>query len=974
MAFTVTSRVHVYKDAQNHIRAMEHIWEPYLRPQLNLRELAHDYLVDVLETYDIQSEVVDPILPDLFTLLGTTITSDLTDVRIMGENATLGMNNFTFVQTHFSLPVWESGITLTILEDPIRVTGSASTFHLGGTYQTPSDDPPCTADKISEPAFKNLLGTAVNTHPDLQKGLDRLRIVDDPRMWVYQYDRNARYYPKPSNGPIPDDYGSQSDDPLHESPPTLPLPSVPASIVDQKHYVVSEVLFTLALPDLGEITWRAFVEVDTCAILYLRALVSAATGKSFVTDPVSDTGHTFMPAELVPATLDSAVYSRASIVTFDTTIATSLDGPYVSLANPVQSKYVAPACEFDFQPSTESLKFSSVNGYFHVDSAFKMIDELWALIKPGAGSYFYNKRHNLPVEVKIEQTLFDAKTFANGNSNPGVAQFMLGRTNMTNYLSNATSKRVVLHEFGHALLLESTRAMNFDFAHSAGDGMSAIVCDPGSKAPYGVTFPWAQLSPWIAPKDQRHHDRNVADGWAWHGSNDQGISKSLQYGSEQILSTTLFHAYRSAGGAATSLNPAVQLATRRFASDFLTYLIVSTIGRLGLSWAVPMQYPEQFEHQLAHSDNALPGLPNHARGAFNKVIRWVFEKQGMFKIPPVLNVDAEGDPPLVDVYINDGRDGEYEYQYNFWNSPDIWNRHTTDGQLSHQTPIPNQPNHIYVRIKNRGSNAAQHVRLRVFSAYPGTGLVWNTTSQYQGWKALTPGSVTLPGSISANGEVIVGPITWTPTHLWHECLLAVVSDIADPSNVDTIVIPANPVNLPGATLQPPQWQVKLPCATLPTPLSQLVPFDNNIAQRNVVPVPTGKGGLNLVLAFNRRTFRAHNPYERRATIVIEWTLPYFLQERGWEMELTNRGRAAFTLGPNRYRDVVTRLRPGKQFTRRDVEASGVEPVIEFRALIDGLIVGGMTYVIDPYMRVPSFWRDGSRNGVGADEAPSVKGK
>ena len=89
-------------------------------------------------------------------------------------------------------------------------------------------------------------------------------------------------------------------------------------------------------------------------------------------------------------------------------------------------------------------------------------------------------------------------------------------------------------------------------------------------------------------------------------------------------------------------------------------------------------------------------------------------------------------------------------------------------------------------------------------------------------------------------------------------------------------------------------------------------------------------------------------------IVIEWTLPYFLRERGWEMELTNTGKAAFRLRPNWYRDRnSTQARQTVHATRRGSER--FDPDIEFRELIDGQIVGGMTYMIDPNMRVPSFW-------------------
>ena len=55
-----------------------------------------------------------------------------------------------------------------------------------------------------------------------------------------------------------------------------------------------------------------------------------------------------------------------------------------------------------------------------------------------------------------------------------------------------------------------------------------------------------------------------------------------------------------------------------------------------------------------------------------KVIRWAFEKQGLFQLPgtPTPN-DNVGSPPAVDVYIDDGRHGEYDYQPNHWSCQDI---------------------------------------------------------------------------------------------------------------------------------------------------------------------------------------------------------------------------------------------------------------------------------------------------------------
>ncbi len=919
MAFMLNSRVHVRRDAQGHARSLEHIWYPYLEPPSDVRNLVKNYLIDVLEIYDITAnEVVDPNLPTLYDPIDTTITNDDTDLRYFDDRSTAGMYTASFLQTHFSLPVWDSAITVTVLNNPLRVTGSASNFHLNAQYHKPGADLPCTDDQIDEQTFKVLLGDVVNNDPLLQDGLKHLRIVDR-RMWVYEYDQLARFYPRPPDGLIPDDYGTQSDDPLHEMPPTLPLPPVPASIVDHLHYVVSEVQFRLAVPDLGEIGWQAFVEVETCSILYLRALVAAATGKAYITEPVSDAGK-----KLTPVMTSTTLYQACSTVTLATVPTdhpTTLAGPYVQMVDPINSNHQLPACEFDYQPHADPLNFSSVSGYFHVVAAFEMIDALWSIINPGTGSYFFRKREGQQVYVKIDLTETDAWTDGNTND-PGVAKFTFGHMTATMAIGNSTSKRVVLHEVGHALLLESANDVNFGFAHNGGDGLAAIVCDPGSKAPDRFqTFPWAQMSPWIQSGDQRRHDRDVSQGWSWHGTHNHGNADGYAYESEQILSTTLFNAYRAAGGDAVSNDPWIERAKRQFASDFLTYLFFHAVSGLTHHGAYGMKSAEDLANALMYADIAQPGLPGHAYGTFLKVIRWAFEKQGLYQIAPVIN--APGDPPPVDIYIDDGRDGDYEYLDNFWNTTDIWNRRKHDGKLSHQTPIIGKPNYLYVRVKNRGSAPANEFTIQTFSAAPGTGLVWPSS-----WTPLTL-QILVETPVPSKGEVIAGPFQWIPSHPWHECLLAIVSTFDDPSNVE-------PVALPSGLGPTPHWQ--------------LVPFDNNIAQRNVVPVPMSNGGQNLVKAFNHRTFRAHNPYDRRANVVIEWTLPHFLRVRGWEMELTNRGGAAFSLGPNGYRDVVMRLKPGNRFTKRDIDPTSTAPVIEFRASIDGQVVGGMTYVIDPKMR------------------------
>ena len=75
----------------------------------------------------------------------------------------------------------------------------------------------------------------------------------------------------------------------------------------------------------------------------------------------------------------------------------------------------------------------------------------------------------------------------------------------------ATDVRIVMHEFGHALLYDHVSSPYFGFSHSAGDSLGVLFCDPESKAPDRfLTFPWI-------PGIPRRHDRPVSGGWAWGG-------------------------------------------------------------------------------------------------------------------------------------------------------------------------------------------------------------------------------------------------------------------------------------------------------------------------------------------------------------------------------------------------------------------------------------------------------------------------
>ncbi len=97
-----------------------------------------------------------------------------------------------------------------------------------------------------------------------------------------------------------------------------------------------------------------------------------------------------------------------------------------------------------------------------------------------------------------------------------------------------------------------------------------------------------------------------------------------------------------------------------------------------------------------------------AGGAYRKVNRWAFERQGVFQAPgSPTPVAREGVAPAQDVYIDDGRHGEYQYQPVHWENQSVWNRRYADAGTQHEEPWLNRTNYAYTRVRNRG-RAARH--------------------------------------------------------------------------------------------------------------------------------------------------------------------------------------------------------------------------------------------------------------------------
>ena len=288
----------------------------------------------------------------------------------------------------------------------------------------------------------------------------------------------------------------------------------------------------------------------------------------------------------------------------------------------------------------------------------------------------------------------------------------------------------------------------------------------------------------------RRHDRDVAAGWAWGGTERRHAD-----GSEQILSTTLFRVYLAAGGGST--DPEGQ------ALGIALCELLDPEGRAGMMFVhdgrpgcvrlgadrMPTRTTVDFE--------------GHPGGAFRKVIRWSFEKQGLYPAGRCPRAAMRpGAPPDVDVFINDGRNGEYAFRDPFDGAAEVWNRLAPDGNTSHQLPTVGAVNHAYVRISNRGTQAAANVAVRGYQAKNGAADVWPTH-----WKPMTTTAVAVAGSVPAGGKVIAGPFKWTPQMPNHKVLFS-VSAPGDVSTLETVT-------------------------SGPILVSRLARLENNLAQRSM---------------------------------------------------------------------------------------------------------------------------------------------
>lgn len=205
---------------------------------------------------------------------------------------------------------------------------------------------------------------------------------------------------------------------------------------------------------------------------------------------------------------------------------------------------------------------------------------------------------------------------------------------------------------------------------------------------------------------------------------------------------------------------------------------------------------------------------------------------------------------------------------------------------------------------------------------------------------MTPAAGLIAASVPANSaaEVTLGPFEWEPNinAYGHDCVLMIASVLGDPSNVDNFG--------PGETIA--EWR--------------LVPNDNNVGQRNVTIVPGGGGMEGLMAGLDGHLFLAGNTSTRRATMQLQVKLPPLLEARGWQLRFQGPTTSRFVLRPGEKRLLRIELVPGGDFTPDDVSGT-TERDITVMLLANDMVLGGMTYSIDPALKHPPRGPKGSRD-------------
>ena len=122
-----------------------------------------------------------------------TITDAGAELRLGAENRTMETTVVSYAQTQFALPIWEAGISVVTVDNPLRVTSSSSTLHYAVNVRKPNPNARFLPKNIDLAALQSLLGDPSLAgqrapNPDLP----RVRRINSKRLRILRYDPSRK--------------------------------------------------------------------------------------------------------------------------------------------------------------------------------------------------------------------------------------------------------------------------------------------------------------------------------------------------------------------------------------------------------------------------------------------------------------------------------------------------------------------------------------------------------------------------------------------------------------------------------------------------------------------------------------------------------------------------------------------------------------------------------------------------------------
>jgi hypothetical protein len=117
-------------------------------------------------------------------------------------------------------------------------------------------------------------------------------------------------------------------------------------------------------------------------------------------------------------------------------------------------------------------------------------------------------------------------------------------------------------------------------------------------------------------------------------------------------------------------------------------------------------------------------------------------------------------------------------------------------------------------------------------------------------------------------------------------------------------------------------------------------------------VPGEGGGETLGAGIDGVIFYAGNNFNKPSKMQLRVDMPRVLAAKGWRLQFVGLPDNEFRLKAGEKREVTLRLVKGTDFTADDIRASADRNITVY-LYGNGMLLGGMTYYVDPDMGIPA---------------------